>query len=277
MTVKGGGPRGPKFPARGVRDQDRTSQTTPETAPQTEAQEAQEAQRIRQRDADGFEDEVSAPLNQTLASSGGERAEDVYLKASDRPSSLRSSQRLLESTRQRLAHELGQLGDEVDALVQQLGEAGFKRDTVERLAPALRERRARMTKLRGRLTTIHRRLRMLALAPGVAGDAQLKGPLGARVDETLALAPGTTRTLGALHLATTMRPRQADGTPVQALRFSAPDGDREQQATALATDVASGATASLMTRLFADEQTRTDPPSQSPADEWSRLSDALRG
>jgi hypothetical protein len=164
-------------------------------------------------EGDSFDD-VGQPHHPLLT--GSERLED--LGVSERASSIRSSEKLLTSTQDRLAREYATLSAENREVVGQLAKDGFSQAAVEKAAPGLRDQRARMAKLRRRLGSIHRRLRLLAVPPGAAADISTASRLNAQIDAVSQMEQGAARSVAALQLALTVRPRTGNGAGVEMLK-----------------------------------------------------------
>jgi hypothetical protein len=227
------------------------------------------------RRADGFVDEVSGPVRAVSA-------EDLGARVADRPSALRSSERLLETTRDRLLSELSTLQGELRETTRGLADAGFAPDAVAAQRDKLTSQRERMGRLRARLSTIHRRLRALAVAPGAVADAALQTRLRQQVDSIAKLDAGADRALAALQLATTFRPRAHDGAPVTGLRFAVNDAATSQLGDDLVRTAASAATAQAIAQLLAAgpslaELSLDEQKSAGDADQLGRVAQAILG
>jgi hypothetical protein len=269
MAIKrGGGPSGPKVPPR------------PETQPApslkgargADEARADEARTAASFDADGFDDDLSGPG--VTRSASGDRAEDVFGRPEQRHSSVKNTERLLETTYDRLAEDYTRVHTAARGLVDDLAAAGFSQAALDDKAPELRAQRARMAKVRARLSNIRRRLRTLALPAGSALELQLAQRLEGRIRAVSDLERGAERTLMALQLATTFRPRTADGAAAQITRvpIGGPAG-RHALGSALAELAPDAAASGTMLRLL----TRQAPaPVEAPSLEGSSDLEALR-
>lgn len=264
MAIKrGGGPQGPRLPPRAAR-LDEVRQR--DAAQRKEGSPAQRTEEVRSPalDADAFEDELSGPG--VTFSGPGDRAEDVLPALGERPSAVRSAERLLETTRDRLAAEYTTLHHESTETVAALRQSGFSAESTAELGPRLRDQRQRMTKVRARLATIHRRLKALAVPAGRALDLQAQVRLAEQIQAVQRLERGAERTLAALHLVTTFRPRAADGAGALAVRVSVGDvGDKLALGTDLALGAPGAATAQLLARHLAAGRPTTTEEQRAPA------------
>lgn len=249
MAIKrGGGPGGPRVPPRLPHHE------TPGGAQRSDgSRSAGDARagdaRAAAYDADAFEDEVSGPG--VTRSASGDRAEDVFGRPEQRSSSVRNTERLLETTFDRLAREYAAVHADARAVVDQLATDRFSPAALDAAGPELREQRARMGKIRARLSNIRRRLRTIAMPAGTALDLQLQQRLGDQIRTLTDLEKGAERALMALQLATTFRPRGADGRPVQVTRVNVESaGDRHALATDLARRAPDATVTDTMLRLL---------------------------
>lgn len=240
MVIKRGGPGGPRVPPR-----PQGEQRSAGVASGREPARADEARPAATFDTDGFDDDLGVQR-----STPGDRAEDVF-RSEARSSSVKNTERLLETTYERLASEYRAVHAEARALVQELAAQGFSADAVAEAGPDLRGHRARMTKLRGRLANIRRRLRTISLPAGSALDLQLEQRLGAQIRAVSELERGVDRSLMALQLATTFRPRAADGKPAALVRIDVErQGDRAALGSELARAAPDATTTDTLLRLL---------------------------
>lgn len=270
MAIKRGGPGGPRVPPRSNGEQPAESAqrrgdpktTAPKSgAPSSEGPITAEVRAVSSYDADGFDDEISGPGVQR--STPGDRAEDV-LRSEPRSSTVRNTERLLETTYDRLASEYAAVHAEARALVEELASQSFSGTALDEAGPELRQQRGRMRKVRARLSTIRRRLRSIALPAGTALDLQLEQRLGAQIRAVSDLERGAERALMALQLATTFRPRTADGLPAQVVRVNVEGaGERDQLGSELAREAPDATTTQTMLRLLTGEGPREVTPRSS--------------
>lgn len=244
MAIKrGGGPGGPRVPPRLPHPE------VPGGAQRGDGPRSAGDARAAAYDADAFEDEVSGPG--VTRSASGDRAEDVFGRPEQRSSSVRNTERLLETTFDRLAREYAAVHADARAVVDQLAQDRFSPAALEAAGPELREQRARMGKIRARLSNIRRRLRTIALPAGTALDLQLQPRLGDQIRKLTDLEKGAERALMALQLATTFRPRGADGRPVPVTRVNVESAsDRHALGSELARGAPDATVTDTMLRLL---------------------------
>lgn len=254
MAIKRGGPGGPRVPPRPSGEQP-TSGVARTSVPSSEASTGTgDVRSTSAYDGDGFDDELSSGGVQR--STPGDRTEDIF-RSEPRSSTVRNTQRLLETTYERLASEYAVVHKEARGLVDDLAAQGFSGAALDEAGPALRQQRARMSKLRARLSNISRRLHSIALPAGSALDLQLQHRLGTQIRAVSDLEQGAERTLMALQLATTFRPRDAQGQPTQLVRVNVEGAkERHQLGSELAREAPDAVTTQTLLRLITGEAPR---------------------
>lgn len=263
MAIKRGEPGGPRVPPR--LEQRAPVERQPEaersTAPAAEAARAADTKETRasvgfEADAfDAFDDDFTGPL-----SSPGERAEDVYRSAS-RTSLIRNTERLLETTYERLSEDYRAVHAETRALVATLAREGFSSEALEAAGESLKTQRERMSKVRSRLANISRRLRNLSLPAGSALDLQLHQRLGHQIRAVAELEQGAERALMALSLADAFRPRGADGKAAPLVRI---DVQGTKDRAALGSELARQAPEATSTGTLLRLLTGAAPTAEAP-------------
>ncbi len=249
MVIKRGGPGGPRVPPRPTGERAPTG-----TGRAAEPRRADELRAASAYDADAFDDDSSVQR-----SSPGDRAEDLFraddaFRSETRSSAVRNTERLLETTYERLAVEYAKIHAEAHAIAADVAARGFSGDALSDAGPELRQQRTRMGKVRARLANIRRRLRTISLPAGTASDLQLEQRAGGQLRALAELERGVERTLMALQLATTFRPRGADGAPAAVLRLNV-EGARDRAALGgeLARSAPDATATQTMIRLLTGE------------------------
>lgn len=231
MAIQGnGGPKGPRLSARSLEEQGKTE---PAASPDGVSPSSDPFA------GDSFEGKITN-VWPALSSSAEGRSDERLAHPPERTpgaktSGLKSMARVLEQTQGRLAAEYQDLRERATKSLVELREAGFAPDARARAEAELGDTRARMNKLRRRLSDVRRRLKLAYVEAGAASELQLQGRLKSALDELARLPSGLTRSLGALSLAAQALPKGADGAHALALRLDVAGAtDRHQLGRALA-------------------------------------------